>query len=112
VSKLEAGCATKVRDGKIVDKWEFYRLPYSADTLDLTVREAAEQTQEQVRQAVKSQLVSDVPVGAFLSGGLDSSAVVAMARECQPDQRIQCFTIELEGKGMGHEGTVDDLTYA
>jgi asparagine synthase (glutamine-hydrolysing) len=57
---------------------------------------------------VHRQLVSDVPVGAFLSGGLDSSAVVAFAHEQAPD--IQCFTIEL--RGGGDAGFVDDLPYA
>lgn len=47
-------------------------------------------------------------VGAFLSGGLDSSAVVAFAREQNPD--IRCFTIEVTG---GQEaGATDDLPYA
>jgi asparagine synthase (glutamine-hydrolysing) len=63
---------------------------------------------EGLRRAVQRQLVADVPVGAFLSGGLDSSAVVAFAREQAPD--IRCFTIESVG---GQEsGTVDDLPYA
>jgi asparagine synthase (glutamine-hydrolysing) len=42
---------------------------------------AAEMVQAALRDAVRSHLVSDVPVGAFLSGGLDSSAVVALMRQ-------------------------------
>ena len=42
-----------------------------------------------LRDAVKRQMVSDVPVGAFLSGGLDSTSVVAFARELNPS--IQCL---------------------
>jgi asparagine synthase (glutamine-hydrolysing) len=53
-------------------------------------------------------MVADVPVGAFLSGGLDSSAIVTLAREINPD--ICCFTIETVG---GQEaGAIDDLPYA
>jgi asparagine synthase (glutamine-hydrolysing) len=53
-------------------------------------------------------MVADVPVGAFLSGGLDSSAVVAMAREVSP--RIDCFTIDT---GSNRDaGVTDDLPYA
>lgn len=44
-------------------------------------RDAAEQTRAALLDAVKSQLVSDVPLGAFLSGGLDSSAIVALMRQ-------------------------------
>jgi asparagine synthase (glutamine-hydrolysing) len=52
-----------------------------------------------------------VPVGAFLSGGLDSSAVVAMMRRAQPDQRIQCFSIGF-GDEVDTEGNPADLPYA
>ena len=61
-----------------------------------------------MKQAVERQLVSDVPVGAFLSGGLDSSAVVAMAKLTDPN--ISCFTIETIG-GV-EEGVADDLPFA
>jgi asparagine synthase (glutamine-hydrolysing) len=66
--------------------------------------------QEQLFQSVQSQLVSDVPVGAFLSGGLDSSAVVAMAE--RDGHRISnCYTIDYAG-GRNWEGMVNDLQYA
>ena len=53
-------------------------------------------------------MVSDVSLGAFLSGGLDSSSIVAFAREKNPD--IRCFTIDAAGAGA--EGIIDDLPYA
>ena len=61
-----------------------------------------------MRKSVHSQMVSDVPVGAFLSGGLDSSSIVNFAREIDP--KIQCFSIDIEG-GFG-EGFEDDLPFA
>lgn len=64
--------------------------------------------QNHLRSAVHRQMISDVPVGAFLSGGLDSSAIVAFAREVKPD--IQCFTIDV--RMLGSEGFSDDLPYA
>ena len=72
----------------------------------LTLKDAITGTQNALKTAVKRQLVADVPVGAFLSGGLDSSAIVALARESTPN--IRCFTIE----GGQELGMADDLPYA
>ena len=58
---------------------------------DLTLDEAQEQFAERFSKAVRQQLVSDVPIGGFLSGGVDSAAVVAeMARGSS--QRIRTFS--------------------
>lgn len=75
----------------------------------LNDRQAATQTTlAQLRSAVHRQMVADVPLGAFLSGGLDSSAVVALARERDP--QLQCFTIV--NPGAADAGFADDLPYA
>jgi asparagine synthase (glutamine-hydrolysing) len=57
-------------------------------------------------------MVSDVPVGAFLSGGLDSSSVVTFARELAGPQGLQCFTIAFKDASFRREGLMDDLPYA
>ena len=53
--------------------------------------------QEALRDSVRAHMVADVPVGAFLSSGIDSTAVVALAREVNRD--IQTFTIGFEATG-------------
>ncbi len=109
VRKLAPGEAMVAREGSIVRRWTWYRLPtFRTESPGLSEGSAIASTADGLRQAVQRQLVADVPVGAFLSGGLDSSAVVAFAREQVPD--IRCFTIESVGGVEG--GAVDDLPYA
>jgi len=109
VRKLAPGEVVRVRDGRIEGRRTWYRLPaFAGRAADLDEPDAVAGSLAQLRAAVHRQMVADVPVGAFLSGGLDSSAVVALAREVHPE--IRCFTIEIEG---GQEaGTADDLPYA
>lgn len=111
VRKLEPGSALLVRDGRIAERWRFYELPYPSPRFDGDASAAIEAVRAALDEAVRRQMVADVPVGAFLSGGLDSSAVVACARRHAPDQRIQCFTIETAHSAAA-EGFVDDLPYA
>lgn len=79
--------------------------------LDMTpnhgLREAEwiESLDHSLREAVRSHLVSDVPVGAFLSGGLDSSSVVAYMAQASAG-RIKTFSIGFD------EAEFDELTYA
>lgn len=109
VRKLLPGEAMVVRAGRVERRWKWYQLPaFGGVIADLNEKDALAGTVAHLRQAVQRQMVADVPVGAFLSGGLDSSAVVAFAREQSPD--IHCFTIE--ATGGQEEGVVDDLPYA
>jgi asparagine synthase (glutamine-hydrolysing) len=109
VHKVAPGEALWVQGGRIVRRWTWYRLPpFRSVRPDLTVRQAVPGTAEHLRRAVRRQLVADVPVGAFLSGGLDSSAVVAFAREQVAD--LRCFTIDTAGGAEA--GSTDDLPYA
>ena len=109
VRKLEPGQAMLVKQGRIERHWSWYRLPgFNTTRLKLDESDSVLGTVSHLRQAVHRQMVADVPVGAFLSGGLDSSAVVAFAREINPE--IRCFTIEMNGGN--EEGATDDLPYA
>ena len=109
VKKFLPGEAMVVRDGRVQRRWTWYQLPVFREvSADLSKPEAVTGTVDHLRKAVQRQMIADVPVGAFLSGGLDSSAIVAFARELNPD--IRCFTIETTGGQK--EGMTDDLPYA
>jgi len=111
VKKVLPGESIIIRDGKITSRNRWYRLPYHQDLLHLSFEEAAYEVSEAVKKAVERQMVSDVPVGAFLSGGLDSSAVVAFAQHySRAGVKLPCFTIK--DNTHGSDGFSDDLPYA
>jgi asparagine synthase (glutamine-hydrolysing) len=111
IQKLEPGFAIEVVDGRIVRKWSYYNLPYGQDPDTRPEAVIAEELRSRLETAVDRQMVSDVPVGAFLSGGLDSSAIVAMMRKIRPDYSTPCYSIGFE-EDVRIEGNVDDLPYA
>ncbi len=87
--KLPPGHALRVRRGQIQQRWRWYTLPRLP--APRTPDEAGAMLEETLKTSVRLHLEADVPVGAFLSGGLDSSLVVALAQEHHPD--LQTFTV-------------------
>ena len=73
-----------------------------ADPID-RLDDAVEALEHALRQAVRDQAVADVPVGAFLSGGLDSSTIVAIYRAISPGT-IRTFSIGFEEAGFDEAG--------
>lgn len=73
--------------------------------LDISDREAENHLDDLIRDSVKRRMVADVPLGAFLSGGIDSSVVVA-AMQAQSARPIKTFTIGFDVEGY------DESAYA
>lgn len=82
----------RYRQGQISIE-RYWEMPATRQDIDLP--EAAEELQARLSTAVSKQLVADVPVGAFLSGGLDSSTIVAEAARCSP--QLKTFSFAFEG---------------
>jgi asparagine synthase (glutamine-hydrolysing) len=100
ITKLEPGHIAKIALGDrpsagtqpIVSAYWSFREFAKRPRLDISEEEAVDQLQTLLRTAVKDRLVSDVPLGAFLSGGYDSSLVCALMQE-QATQPAKTFTI-------------------
>ncbi len=75
---------------------------------DMTM--TADELEHVVADSVKAHLVADVPVGAFLSGGLDSSIIAAIA--ARDGSEMSCFTISFRPEDSAFEAMPDDAHYA
>ena len=107
VQKLEPGHYAFVdRDGVRVE--QFWDLRYEPDNSTEDVW--TERVGESVAAAVRRQLLSDRPVGSFLSGGIDSSAIVA-AMTAEGD-RPNTYTIGFKPEDMAEEIVPDDVVYS
>ena len=76
--------------------WALEEHALAKRTHAVSLREAADSIDETLKAVVREHLVADVPVGAFLSGGVDSSLVVA-AMQAQSAQPVRTFTIAFPG---------------
>lgn len=93
-------CATRDMDARRVeiDVRPYWQLDYSGEKLT-DEREATELLDEKLRASVRSHLEADVEVGALLSGGVDSSLVVALASTLS-DRRIKTFSVGFKEAGF------------
>lgn len=91
---------------------KYYEIPFNGEISSKSEQALIEELDERLTKAVNRQMLSDVPVGFFLSGGLDSSALVALARKLNPDKKIQCYTIETGNQDIHSNGNENDLPYA
>ncbi len=108
IVKLPAGHYAILRKGEFAIKqyWDL-TFPASDQTYERSEADLVEETRERFRRSVEAQMVSDVPIGAFLSAGLDSSSIVAMMRRVT-NQPVRTYTITFPNKYRVGETTLDD----
>jgi len=107
VRKLPPATLLSVEDGQ-VREWRYWRLPERIEH-GVSEQEWIARVRARLEESVRMQMVSDVPIGAFLSGGVDSSAVVGyMARHSA--QPIRTYAIGFEGGAA--EALYNELPYA
>jgi asparagine synthase (glutamine-hydrolysing) len=108
ICKLPAGNCATFRDGELKIR-KYWDLSFPRADADFPRSEAdlADEVRERFRDSVERQMVSDVPIGAFLSAGLDSSSIVAMMRRAT-NQPVRTYTITFPHKYRVGETTLDD----
>jgi asparagine synthase (glutamine-hydrolysing) len=110
VRKLPPGHCLEWRAGQFAIR-PYWDLAARGSAQPLGDREAAAALREHLHRAVERQRVSDVPVGLFLSGGLDSSALLAEMAASQ-GQQIRCYTAAFPAEDNAYDQFTDDLPYA
>lgn len=90
---------------------QFYEIPFEGKYEHHSEKDWIELLDNALTKAVERQMLSDVPVGFFLSGGLDSSLIVAKAKQLT-GQSLQCYTIDTDFGKNEQDGLVNDLPYA
>lgn len=103
IQRLEPGHQVFIRPAEIkIQKW--YNIPYHATTAEqnpLTYEEQQKKLVDLLDDAVRLRLIADVPLGAFLSGGIDSSVITAMA--ARHTKNLNTFSIGFEGNDFFDE---------
>jgi asparagine synthase (glutamine-hydrolysing) len=91
IKKLEPGHYLSYQNGKSEIK-KYWDIPLADYPIGFkTEDEYAEELRDILERAVRSRLVADVPVGVFLSGGIDSGVIAALAAKA--NRKIECFSI-------------------
>ena len=108
ISKLDPGTFLTLREGgeaEIQRYWDLREITSStcARQGDLDDTEAADQLDDLLRHAVKGRMAADVPLGAFLSGGVDSSTVAAMM-QAQSLRPVKTFSIGFTESAFDESG--------
>ena len=93
IRKLEPGHWLLWRDGELKTE-RYWQLDFSKK-IKISEEEAGERVVDLLREAVRIRLMSEVPLGAFLSGGIDSSAVVALMAQ-ESSEKVKTFSIGFE----------------
>lgn len=101
IYKLPAGCSMtfSLRDPGKGPEVERYWLPLFRPKKRISFKEAVDEGMVLLMESVSMRLISDVPLGVFLSGGIDSSLIVAMLKEGF-NNRIRTFTVGFRQEGF------------
>lgn len=89
---------------------EYWDLEFAEDDA-LAESEWVEKVREQIERSVRAQMMADVPLGAFLSGGVDSSSIVSLMTD-MASQKVTTYTFGFKSEDLRYDILEDDVKYA
>jgi len=98
VYTLPPGYYLEYTSDYVINSESYTKINFTVDNNIKTLEDAANFIRPSFESAVKKQMISDVPIGAFLSGGIDSSSVVAVMAKLS-SKPIKTFTVKFQTKG-------------
>jgi len=110
VKKVEPGHCMVWQGGKL-ERRRWFTLDYAPD-YSRSSADWVDEVHDTFLRTTRRQMVSDVPLGAFLSGGLDSSSIVACMRHSFPSRPITAYTVQFASGDMAEEQGEEDYPFA
>jgi len=101
IRKLEPGCYLTIKDGRLTSG-RYWNLTFPPNQYSGTIEQAGTDLWELLKTTVRKYMISDVPVGFLLSGGVDSTALLSCAVH-ETDKRISTFTIGFDSNEFADE---------
>ena len=111
VHKLPAANVLVFKDGQVQTS-EWWDISFDAIDDGHDERWWQERVRETLDRVVKLEMVADVPLGAFLSGGIDSSGIVAMMKHHSVGRQISTYTAGIATEDLRYDIIPDDLVWA
>jgi asparagine synthase (glutamine-hydrolysing) len=109
IRKLPAAHALRIENGTL-RAWQYWNPSYAAKPAR-SEEESLAALDAALRQSVESMLVADVPLGAFVSGGIDSSLIAAIMTDLT-GKPIETFNLGFQGNDRSHDTTQSEHVYA
>ena len=108
IEKLPAGQWLEWRDGKVSSD-TYWRLPFGV-VRDWTLESAREELDALLRQSIREHLLSDVPLGMWLSGGIDSSTILHYAAT-ESRAPLKTFSISFQGRSFDETAYIREVAH-
>jgi asparagine synthase (glutamine-hydrolysing) len=109
IRKLAAGHALKIENGKL-HEWQYWNPSYAVKP-DWSEEESLARLDTELRRSVESMLVADVPLGAFVSGGIDSSLIAALMTDIT-GKPIETFNLGFQSNDKISDDTQSEHAHA